>query len=591
MRENYKKDEASVQIPRSQILKRILAYFTDYKARIAIVISLVCLSTLIVTMIPLFTEHAVDVDIANKDKAGLIRTVALGVSLIVLWWGLVITKQHLMTKLTNEVVYRIREDVYKNIITLPLFFFDSRPTGRILARLVGDMNGLKQISTQLVDTLIPNVLMLLVILVIMTAMNPVLSLSAFIVLPILVFFAYVIIIKGYKNWESFRKKNSNYKAFIHEDYAGIRAIKSFNAEDETSSEAKSIWASITKAWIRAVGRGDLLNIVIQSSQGLGYFFLFFFAIEKLSMGEESLGEILAYIGYMGLFWQPIRSLASMYNQMTNNFSAAARVFELMDEKSNIKESSDAIDLKADFGRVTFDDVSFAYPDEPDRLIIKDISFDIEGGKRIALVGPTGAGKTTIINLIARFYDTVEGRVLIDGFDVRDVSIRSLRDVVTVMPQDSVLFTGTIRDNLKYGKDVSDEDMRKACRRLGIEKLIESLESGYDTEIKNTTLSQGQKQLIALARTLIAEPKILILDEATSSVDTRTELLVQEGLKVLMENRTTFVVAHRLSTIKNSDEIFVINNQRIVERGNHKELMALGGEYKALYDAQFAALSE
>ena len=309
------------------------------------------------------------------------------------------------------------------------------------------------------------------------------------------------------------------------------------------------------------------------------------------MGEESLGEILAYIGYMGLFWQPIRSLASMYNQMTNNFSAAARVFELMDEKSNIKESSDAIDLKADFGRVTFDDVSFAYPDEPDRLIIKDISFDIEVGKRIALVGPTGAGKTTIINLIARFYDTVEGRVLIDGFDVRDVSIRSLRDVVTVMPQDSVLFTGTIRDNLKYGKDVSDEDMRKACRRLGIEKLIESLESGYDTEIKNTTLSQGQKQLIALARTLIAEPKILILDEATSSVDTRTELLVQEGLKVLMENRTTFVVAHRLSTIKNSDEIFVINNQGIVERGNHKELMALGGEYKALYDAQFSALEK
>ena len=309
------------------------------------------------------------------------------------------------------------------------------------------------------------------------------------------------------------------------------------------------------------------------------------------MGEESLGEILAYIGYMGLFWQPIRSLASMYNQMTNNFSAAARVFELMDEKSNIIESENAVALKADKGRVTFDKVSFAYPDEPDRLIIKDINFDIEGGKRIALVGPTGAGKTTIINLIARFYDTVESRVLIDGTDLRDVTIESLRNAVTVMPQDSVLFTGTIRENLKYGKNVSDDEMIEACRRLGIEPLIESLEKGYDTEIKNTTLSQGQKQLIALARTLIAEPKILILDEATSSVDTRTELLVQEGLKVLMEGRTTFVVAHRLSTIKNSDEIFVINNQRIIERGNHKELMEKGGEYRALYDAQFSALEE
>lgn len=591
MRDNYKKDEASVQIPNAVILKRLLAYFKDYKARIVIVIVLVSLSTLIVTALPLFTEHAVDVNIAQGDKNGLIKTVMTAVLLIILWWAFVVTKQHLMTKLTNEVVYRIREDVYKNIIKLPLFFFDSRPTGRILARLVGDMNGLKQISTQLVDTLIPNVLMLIVILCIMIVMNPLLSLSALIVLPILVLSTYVIIVRGYKNWENFRKKTSNYKAFIHEDYAGIRAIKSFNAENETEKEAKSLWSQTMRTWIKAVGRGDLSNIVILSSQGLGYFFLFFFAIEKLSMGEESLGEILAYIGYMGLFWQPIRSLASMYNQMTNNFSAAARVFELMDEKSNIEEKPDAVALKADEGRVRFNDVSFAYPDEPDRMIIKNISFDIPGGRRIALVGPTGAGKTTIINLIARFYDTVLGSVEIDGVDVRDVTIESLRKTVTVMPQDSVLFTGTIKDNLKYGKDVSDEEMFQACRRLGIESLIMSLEKGYDTEIKNTTLSQGQRQLIALARTLIAEPKILILDEATSSVDTRTELLVQEGLKVLMEGRTTFVVAHRLSTIKNSDEIFVINSQSIIERGNHKELMEKGGEYRALYDAQFSALEE
>ena len=491
-------------------------------------------------------------------------------------------------RIANEVVYRARTDAYSNILSLPLGFFDSRPSGRIITRIINDCDKLKDITKSLTSSLIPNLIFLIMVMVMMLILNPFLALSCFVVIPFLVITSYFIIIRGYSNWENFRKKESNFTAFVHEDYAGIRPVQSFGAENETFEECDRLLKDVQKGWEKAVRRSDAFGIVVNASIALGYVFLFLCAVYWMKEGSVTVGEILAFISYIGLFWQPIRSLVSLYNQIINNLTAAARVFEIMDEKSDILEDENAFDIKVEKGDVEFRNVTFSYPDDEDTNIVENLSFSVSGGETVALVGPTGAGKTTIINMIARFYDSVEGEILIDGQDIRKASFSSLRSAVSVMPQDSVLFSGTIRENLMYGKEVEDSVMEDKIRELGLTSLIESLPSGYDTLVKDAGLSSGQKQLIALARTMIADPKILILDEATSNVDTRTELMVQRGLKILMKGRTSFIVAHRLSTIRNASEIFVVGNKTIMERGSHDELMAIeGGEYRSLYEAQFA----
>lgn len=586
MRENYKIDEKSVTLTKVETLKRIVRYFSSYKLRIAGIITMVLIMTVIVASFPLFTQKAVDVDIAGKDVRGLCITVSIALVLSLVWWALSVLKTHSLSKMTNEIVKDIRQNCYDNVLRQSVNFFDTRPSGRILARLVGDMDGLKTISQQLVNDLIPNVVLLILIVTIMLVSNPVLSISAFVVLPFLVFFCYWIISKGYSRWEKYRKKESNHTAFVFEDYSGIKVIQSFSAERESEMEEERLLSENESEWRRAVRVSDSLNIVIMSCQGLGYFLLFLIAVNVLDMGPASVGQLLAYSGYLALFWQPIRALASMYTQLVNNLSSASRVFALMDEKTWLDECESPSDLVLKKGDVEFRSVSFAYPDEPETNILENLSFKVEGGKRIALVGPTGAGKTTIINLIARFYDPTEGVVLIDGQDVSKLSNASLRKYVSLMPQDSVLFSGSIKENLLYGKEVSDAKMKSVCEELGISSFIESLPEGYETSVDKAMLSQGQKQLLSLARVIISDPSILILDEATSNVDTNTELMVQRGLEILMKGRTSFVVAHRLSTIVSSDEIFVVSQKGIIEKGNHKSLMELDGEYAALYKAQF-----
>lgn len=592
MRQNYKKDEASSRVSKGETIKRILKYCAVYKAKVAVITTIAILSAAIKTLIPFFTERAVDVDIANGDIRGLTITVCTAVGLAALWGIMVIIRDNMTVRIANDVVYRARSEAYENILSLPLGFFDSRPSGRIITRIINDCDKMKDITKSLTSSLIPNFIFLVFVMGAMLYLNPFLALASFVVIPFLVASCYFIIVKGYKNWENFRKKESNLTAFVHEDYAGIRAVQSFGAEGETFDEADRLLLDVRKGWEKAVRRSDLFNIVVNGSMALGYVFLFICAVYWMKEGSVTVGEILAFISYIGLFWQPIRSLTSIYNQIINNLSAAARVFEIMDERSDITEAEDAEDIIVEKGDVEFRNVTFSYPDDESTNIVENLSFHVAGGETVALVGPTGAGKTTIINMIARFYDSVEGEILIDGSDIRKATFRSLRDAVSVMPQDSVLFTGTIRENLMYGREVDEETMKGKIAELNLTSLIESLPKGYDTPVKDAGLSSGQKQLIALARTMIADPKVLILDEATSNVDTRTELLVQEGLKVLMKGRTSFIVAHRLSTIRNADEIFVVGNKTIMERGNHDSLMAMdGGEYRALYEAQFAHVGE
>lgn len=588
----YKQDEKVSSASNWKTLLRTVSYLKDYKFKTATAIVMILAQTLIVAMLPSLTERAVDVNIVGKDTKGLIITMGIATGLALCSWFLSMGYRKVLASVTNKIVYDIRRTAFDHLQTLSLYYFDSRPTGKILSRLINDVSSLKDMFSRLITTLIPNLTLIIAIVIIMLHSSPVLSLSAFIVVPLLVLSMYFIMIKGFKNWMDFRQKNSNMNAYTHESYAGIKVIQAFDAEKETIAEGDKIMKDVENAWVKAVRRSDLLNIVVNWSMGIGYFVLYLFAVKWLKIGATSVGQLIAFASYISLFWQPIRSLAAAFNQFTNQVTSAQRVFELMDTESILQEVPDATELKVSEGKVDFEDICFAYPDEPDVEIIHDLKLHVKPGEMIALVGPTGAGKTTIVNLLARFYDPVSGKVLIDDQDISKVTLASLRANVGVMTQDSFLFSGTIKENLLYGKpEATDEEMRDACHELGLDDLIMSQPQGFDTVITQDSLSQGQKQLIALARTLIADPKILLLDEATSAIDTRTEELVQAGMAILMKGRTSFVVAHRLSTIVKSDRILVIQNKGIAEAGNHRELMERNGIYADLYNSQFEELDK
>ena len=588
----YKQDENVSNVSNGKTLLRTIKYLKDYKAQTALAIVMILTQTIIVAMLPSFSERAVDVDIAGGDVHGLIMTMALASLLAISSWLLSMGFKKILANVTNKIIYDVRRQAFDHLQTLSLYYFDSRPTGKILSRLINDVSSLKEMFTRLITTLIPNLALIIAVVIIMLKSSPVLSLSAFIIVPLLVVSIYFVTIKGFKNWMDFRQKNSNMNAYTHESYAGIKVIQAFDAEKETIEEGDKIMKDVEKSWVKAVRRADLLNIVINWSMGIGYFILYLFAVKWLKLGASSVGQLIAFASYIALFWQPIRSLAAAFNQFTNQVTSAQRVFELLDTESILQEQPDATELTVNNGEVTFENICFAYPDEPDVEIIHDLNLQVKQGEMIALVGPTGAGKTTIVNLIARFYDPVSGRVLIDGQDISKVTLASLRQGVGVMTQDSFLFSGTIKENLLYGKpEATDEEMTNACHKLGLDDLIMSQPQGFDSKVSQDSLSQGQKQLIALARTLIADPKILLLDEATSAIDTRTEELVQAGMAILMQGRTSFVVAHRLSTIVKADRILVIQNKGIAEQGNHKQLMEKNGIYADLYNSQFEELDK
>ena len=583
----YRQDEKTSDVSNFRTLVRTLGYLKKFRFKTIASIAMILVQTLIVAVLPMICEYAVDVNIANGDAAALIRTMIAGSGLVLVSWLLTLGYKRILADVTNRIVYDIRREAFDHLQTLSLFYFDSRPTGKILSRLIGDVSSLKEMFTKLITTVIPNVALVLSVLVIMVKSSPALSLSAIILLPLLILSIYFITIRGFKNWMSFRHKNSNMNAYTHEAYTGIKVIQAFGAEKETIEEADRIVKDVEKAWNKAVRRADLLNFVIFWSMGIGYFILYLFAVRWLKLGQTSVGQLIAFASYIALFWEPVKSIASALNQFTNQLTSAQRVFELLDTQSILQEVPDATQLKVTSGEVEFKNITFAYPDEPDVQIIRDLNLHVNPGEMVALVGPTGAGKTTIINLIARFYDPVEGKVLIDGQDISKVTLTSLRSNIGVMTQDSFLFSGTVKENLLYGNPEATEDqMRSACTKLGLDNMIMSLPHGFDSQLDQETLSQGQKQLIALARTLIADPRILLLDEATSAIDTRTEELVQKGMSILMKGRTSFIVAHRLSTIVRADRILVIQDKGIAESGTHGQLLSENGIYVNLYNSQF-----
>ena len=581
-----KEDEWVSDKSKSETIRRLLSYLWEYKKKIIVVLFIMIYCVAVSIINPLFMEKAVDDYITPTDFKGLFILIGIAVAVNIVWILLVKLRMHMMAGITNNAVRKIREEVFEHLQTLDFKYFDSRPTGKILSRVISDVNSLSNVLSNLVITLIPDSLLLVGIVVIMLIKDWRLALFAMAGFPLLLISITALENLCHKNWKNVRKKSSNVSAFIHEEIAGIRIVKSYSAEEETLETFDELLDEHKKSFLKAVRINDFYNPFIEIGWAISSFAMYFAAVKILGVDNLTIGTLIAFGSYIGLFWQPISNLGDFYNQLITNIAAAERVFDVLDTEPEISDKTGVTELPPIKGAVEFKDVSFAYEDKV--KVLKDVSFKVKPGETIALVGPTGAGKTTVVNLISRFYDVQDGTVLIDGHDIKDVTIDSLRHQMGIMTQDNFLFSGTIKENIRYGKlDATDEEIEAAAKVVNAHDFIMKLEKGYDTELaeRGSGLSVGQRQLIAFARTIISNPAILILDEATSSIDTKNELMVQAGIAAILKGRTSFVIAHRLSTIRNADRIFVVDDGRILEEGNHDELMAKRGIYYNLSMAQ------
>ena len=582
-----KDDEQTIDVKKSVTILRMLNYMLVYKKKIFIVLLIMAYIVGASLVNPLIMEAAIDNYIRPGDFRGLIYLFVAAILINTVMVICIRIRMYMMADMCNNVLVTIRQELYTHIQTLDFHFFDSRPTGKVLARIIGDINSLKDVLANFVTILIPDFITIAAVVIIMVVKNPPLAAAALCTLPFMACGIFLIQYFSHKRWQIFRKKSSNLNAFVHENLSGVRIIQSFTAEDEIRTDFEQLITEHRQSFIRAVRLNDFFFSIIDICWAIGLIVMYFVGIRIIGTDEISLGTFVAFGAYVAMFWQPIMHLSNFYNQLITNIAGAERIFEILDTPAEISDAANVTELKPIEGAVTFAGVSFSYDEET--IVLDNVNFSVKPGETIALVGPTGAGKTTVVNLISRFYDVQQGIVAIDGTDVKSVSIESLRCQMGIMTQDNFLFSGSIRDNIRYGKlDATDEEIEAAAKAVCAHDFIMGLEKGYDHELteRGGSLSIGQKQLLAFARTMVAKPRILILDEATSSIDTQTEFLIQKGIESLLKGRTSFVIAHRLSTIQRADRIFVIDGGHIIEEGNHEQLMELKGLYHNLQKAQY-----
>ena len=590
---SYREDEQLMEgTDKKKILRRLFSYLLEYKRILLAVLLCMGITVAISLTNPLLIEEAIDHYIADGDLRGLLK---LGIFALILNIIFIITvkiRMYVMSVVSNKILLTIRQELYEHIQTLSFSFFDSRPTGKILARVIGDVNSLKDVLVNAVTTLIPEFVTVIGVVVIMLIKDWRLALAALSTIPFMMAGIWFVQTASHKRWHIFRKKSSNLNAYVHEDIAGMNVVQSFGAEEETRGIFGRLTDEHQQSFVAAVRFSDMFGAVIDFCWGIGAMMLYLVGVRFLGVEQVSVGLLVAFGTYINMFWNPIMNLSNFYNSLVTNLTAAERIFDILDTEAEIVDALDVMELPDIRGKVEFSHVSFTYDKgtAAETKVLSDVSFTVQPGETIALVGPTGAGKTTIVNLVSRFYDIEEGVISIDGYDLTKVSMHSLRRQMGVMTQDNFIFHGTVRENILYGKlDATEEEVIAAAKAVNAHDFIMKLEKGYDTKLREhgAGLSIGQRQLIAFARTMVSMPKILVLDEATSSIDTHTELLVQKGIEALLAGRTSFVIAHRLSTIQNADRIFVIAEGGILEQGSPAELMEKKGAYYKLYMQQFA----
>ena len=572
-------------------LKRAFAYIGKHKYKMLLALVLSCLASVTSLFIPKITQWVLDDAVPNKDVAMLWRMAALFVGIILISIVFTVIRSRIMAHVSQEIIYDICKDLFAHLQRLPFSYYDSRPAGKILVRVINYVNSVSDILSNGIINIILEIINLIFIAVFMYATNATLATIVVAGLPVFAAVIWYLKPRQRRAWQAQSNKNSNYNAYLAESIDGVKVSQLFTRQDENLSIMKRLATACRAAWMKAIYISNSVWLSSEMITQVVFTLLYIAGVYWMGGAMVSFGVILAMGQYVGRFWQPITNLANIYNNFVNNLAYLERIFETMDEPVVVDDKEDAVELPDITGEVDFRDVTFGY--EEGVNVLEHLNLHVRAGESVALVGPTGAGKSTVVNLLCRFYNLNGGSITLKGadgkeYDITDVTLHSLRTQLGIMLQDSFIFSGTILDNIRYGRlDATEDEVREAARIVRADEFISEMPCGYNTTVneRGNRLSQGQKQLVSFARTLLSDPRILILDEATSSIDTKTEKLLQEGIQAMLKNRTSFIIAHRLSTIKNCDRILYISNKGILEAGSHDELMARHGAYYELYTAQ------
>ncbi|MGM7720167.1 ABC transporter ATP-binding protein [Metabacillus sp. Hm71] len=571
---------------------RLLSYLKPYSknllplAFLAVIVSAVVRLTAPI----LIGKYTLDHAIKNNDMNLLTILVITIAGLYVLSYLANTFRIKWMNMLGQNVIYDLRKDLFTHVQSLSHRFFDQRSAGSILVRIMNDINSLQELFTSGVINLLMDFFLLIGVVVLLFTLSPELTLAILVIVPLMFFISTSLRKKIRRSWQTVRLKQSKLNSHLNESIQGIRVTQSFTQETENIEFFDGVNTENFQSWKNATRRNAMFTPMVEMTNAIGTAILLWFGATLISSGSITIGTFVSFAFYLGMFWEPISRLGQVYNQLLMGMASSERIFEYMDEKPIVAEAKDPIYLKNMEGKIDFESVEFAYDET--RKALNQISLSIDAGQTVALVGHTGSGKTTIANLISRFYDATAGEVKIDGINIKELSIEDLRSKISVVLQDTFIFSGTILDNIRFGRPTaSDEEVMEAAKAVGADDFIQQLSNGYLTEVeeRGNVLSVGERQLISFARALLANPTIIILDEATASIDTETEIKIQKALKTLLKGRTAIMIAHRLSTIREADNIIVLDHGNIMEQGNHEQLMDRRGIYYGLVKAQFNML--
>lgn len=570
-------------------MRRMLRYLYPYRKLMSLVVVIVLLNMLLSLSEPIILAYLIDKGIGDKNYAVI---TALGASLLgirIISWLFSWMHTRWINFTGQRILFDLRQQLFNHLQSLSFRFFDGRPAGKIMSRITNDTNAIGELINGGLITMVMEVTHLLGIVIILFWMDWQLAILSFVMMPLLYLIVAKVRPKIEGSWSRSRSTMSAINGNLNETIQGTRVVQAFSRQNKNNDRFNEINMRNKKAFMRAITLESTVYPLVEMIGMIGTCIVVWFGAIRVIDGALSLGFIMAFINYLWRFWGPLSALSKVYSQLLSAMASAERIFEVLDTDSEVKNSSDARELPPIAGGVEFEHVSFRYEEsKPD--VLHDVSFKVKPGQRVALVGPTGAGKSTIVNLLMRFYDATDGSVRIDGMDVKDATLESLRKQMGIVLQDSFIFAGSVEQNMRYGnEDATDEQLRKAGESVRLDRVVAQLSDGYATELeeRGSKLSVGQRQLLAFGRVLLSDPRILILDEATSSVDTETEQHIQEALQTLLAGRTAFIIAHRLSTIRDADIILVVQDGRIAEQGSHEALMKQGGLYANLVLTQLS----